>query len=91
MTVGVIVLSHTQIAHLGWDYNCAAFVPITHDKCRQTDLLSRLCGACSSLPQLMLLLIAKKFVKIKFSINDSKATKEKENTNKNNKIATKLK
>ena len=43
------------------------------------------------LTQLMLLLIGKKLVKIKFSINDSKATQEKENTNKNNKIATKLK
>ena len=36
----------------------------------------------------MLLLIAKKLVKVKFSINDSKATQKKENTNK---IATKLK
>ena len=37
MAVGVIVLNHAQTAHPGWDYNCAAFVPITHDKCRQTD------------------------------------------------------
>ena len=36
----------------------------------------------------MLLLIAKKLVKVKFSINDSKATQERDNTNK---IATKLK